>query len=177
MPIYYLKTNHPTKQSMKHKQFYFRLLVLLLATAVNYAHAQNSLITKHKDGSQSGTLVNNIDRITFSSGNLVIKKKDATSSSMMISDIDKMSFGIYSGIVEVPNIGSSLQIYPNAATSYIMLKNAPEGEIKIAVYSMTGTLLKSIKLGSASQQIDISKLTNGLYLLKVNTTTFKFMKL
>lgn len=161
---------------MRNKQIYIGLLLFLLVISMNFVKAQNSLIIKFNDGSQTGSLLSTIDRITFSGGNLLLKNTDATSSSLIISDIDKLSFGVLSGVPEVFTDETSLMVYPSPATDYIVLKNPPAGEINIIVFRLDGSVLMNKKLSNASQKINISNFANGLYLLKVNNKTLKFTK-
>ena len=161
---------------MKNKPIYTPIIVILLLLCMNYAHAQNSLIVKLNNNSQSGYLLSSIDRITFSGGNLVLKNKDAATSSIILSDIDLLHFGIYSGVSELTANESSMQIYPNPACNYIQLKNAPKGQIHIVVFRLDGGILINKNLSDSNECINICNLSNGIYLLKVNNKTLKFTK-
>jgi len=161
---------------MKNKQINIRLLIFLLTINISCAQAQNSLIVKFRDGSRSGTLLSTLDRITFSGANLILKRKDATTGSLIISDIDKLNFGVFSGVPEVSTNEKTVQVYPSPATNYITLKNAPEGEVHITVYRLDGGILINKMLSDGTEQIDISNLSKGIYLLKVNNKTLKFSK-
>ena len=161
---------------MKNTPIYLPIILYLLVLCGNYAEAQNSLIVKLNNNSQSGYLLSNIDRITFLSGNLVLKNKDAVTSSIVLSDIDKMSFGVYSAVPEITANETSLQVYPNPACNFIQLKNAPEGQIHIVVFKLDGSILINKNLTDETQCIDICNLSNGIYLLKVNNKTLKFTK-
>jgi len=161
---------------MKNKLIYFRLLIFLLAINISYAQAQNSLIVKFKDSSQSGTLISTLDRITFSGGNLILKKKDTSLGSLLLSEIDKLSFGVFSGVPVISTDATSVQVYPSPATNYIRLKNAPYGEVHITVFRLDGGILINKILSDGTERIDISNLSKGIYLLKVNNKTLKFTK-
>lgn len=146
--------------------------MILLASP---AGAQNSLILKFNDGMQAGLPVSTLDRMTFSNGNVELKKTDASVSSFLMTDISRMTFGLFSGIDEVAYDNDALAVYPSPARNYIMLKNAPAGELHVLIFRQDGVLMKNIKL-DATQQVDISNFQKGLYLLKVNNKTIKFTK-
>ena len=146
---------------------------LLAATAIQ---AQNNLIITFHDGSRAGSLLSMLDRITFHGSSMVLKKTDATFSTYVFSDIQNMTFGLYSGISDVEAGQNELAIYPNPATNYIQLKNAPQGVLDMVVYGLEGTVFLHKKLKDNMQQVDIHDLAAGLYLLKVNGRTFKFRK-
>ena len=161
---------------MKNKWKVFGVATFISMTSINISQAQNSLIIRMHDGTQSGSIVSSLDKITFSGNTMIVKKTDTTLSSYIFSDIQRMTFGIYSDISTVKADPNELTIYPNPATKYILLKNAPEGELTIVVYGLDGIELIHKKLMNGMQQIDISDLAKGLYLLKVNEKTFKFRK-
>ncbi len=152
------------------------LLIFYLAISTHLLQAQNNLIVKFKSGTQSVSLLSTVDRITFSGGNILLKKTDTSTSSLLLSDISRLTFGLYSAVNEITADPIGLAIYPSPATRYINLLNAPQGEIKIMIFGLDGTTLMNKKLNSGMRQVDISDLGKGLYLLKVNNTTFKFVK-
>ena len=140
---------------MKNKWKVFGVATFISMTTLNFSQAQNSLIIRMHDGTQAGSIVSSLDKITFSGSTMIVKKTDTTLSSYLLSDIQRMTFGIYSDI-------STVKADPN--------------ELTIVVYGLDGIELIHKKLINGMQQIDISNLAKGLYLLKVNEKTFKFRK-
>jgi hypothetical protein len=47
----------------------------------------------------------------------------------------------------------------------------------VSIYRMNGVLVLSTQVSSISKSLNVSYLSGGLYLLKVNDQTFKFIKL
>lgn len=73
----------------------------------------------------------------------------------------------YSNIVEVNTTGNTtLQIYPNPAHGTINLNGLPIGA-NVAIYNANGQLVKCFVAISASQQVDISGLSSGVYFVKI----------
>jgi hypothetical protein len=161
---------------MNTNKSFIGLLLFFSLISTQYTHAQNSLIVKFNDGSETRTLLSTLDRITFSDGNMVLKKTDATSSDFIISNVGKMTFGSYDAVQDVFNDKESLAIYPSPATNYIRLKNAPADHADIIIFGLDGTVLIKERLTDSTQQIDISNLASGLYLITVNNKTMKFTK-
>lgn len=60
---------------------------------------------------------------------------------------------------------NNIVMYPNPASNYMSLKGHANS-VDVAIYSQTGQLLQSIK-NTTAQQIDISDLSSGIYLVKV----------
>lgn len=161
---------------MKLKQLFTGFLIFS-AVCSTCLTAQNSLSMKFTDGTENATLISSVRKITFSGGSLLLNKTDASSNSYAISGIRKLIFGIYSGINEITSDQTSISLYPCPASNYLRLQNAPEGKTSIRIYSMNGVEMMNYNLASASQQIDISRLPKGMYLLKTNNKTLKFTKL
>src|SRR5690606_31068830 len=79
--------------------------------------------------------------------------------------------------VPVANVKSHsdyVSVYPNPATSSINISSTWQQPFEIVIYSMTGAKLRTIKVSSGQQSVDISDLSKGTYFLKyqVNHQTF-----
>ncbi|MHB9143070.1 MAG: T9SS type A sorting domain-containing protein [Paludibacter sp.] len=160
---------------MKRKNIFFGLLFMSIFP-LNIIPAQNSLIIKLNNGSETGILLNSIDRITFSAGNVIFKNIDNSSNSIMLSDISNLTFGLFSGLTAIIPDKISMVVYPNPANDFIQLKNIPEGVLNIKIIRLDGAVLMNKQLLDKNQAIDISNLASGFYFLKVNNNTLKFTK-
>lgn len=158
--------------------YYFNLtfLILLFLFPNNFCVAQNSLTVKFSDGSENVTLLSSLNKITFSDGNLLLNKKELGTNSYQISTISKLTFGLFSEIPAVSTDHTSIIIYPNPAKDFIRLKNIPSGKHQIKIYGLNGTLLNTCILSEEFQQINISNLDEGFYILRVNGQNLKFVK-
>lgn len=88
-----------------------------------------------------------------------------------------MVFNVVSGTQSVIGAETTLTVYPNPASDYISIKNSVEGLMNVRIYSLDGAVLLTAQIFSSSQQINVSSLSKGFYLLKVNNQALKFMKL
>lgn len=71
----------------------------------------------------------------------------------------------------------SLNIYPNPVEDFLVINNIFDRPQKIEIYSITGRILKSINLDSANNEVDVSSLNPGVYILKTDDfKTHKFIK-
>lgn len=68
------------------------------------------------------------------------------------------------------NVNTSLQVYPNPASSLLQINTTEQYIATIEMYDLTGKLVSSIKQ-STKLPIDISALDEGIYLLRVETKT------
>lgn len=70
--------------------------------------------------------------------------------------------------VDKYRIDNELIIYPNPASSVLMLKNLPlESVISVKLFSINGALLKSLGATSITEGIDVSDMETGAYILEV----------
>ena len=69
---------------------------------------------------------------------------------------------------------STVNIYPNPVENilYIEVKDADKAEI----YNITGAKITEKTLQKGKNQIDVSSLQKGVYIIKVNNSTFKVIK-
>ena len=158
------------------KKNFYLIAFLILVSGAFCLQAQNSLIVNLNDGTSSNNLLSSLNKVTFSAGNMTVSKKDASTNSYAISAIRNMQFGVYSGVYDVSENQSELSIYPVPACDFIKIKNAPEGQLRVVIFSLDGTILKNCVMSDSSQPIDISCFKCGLYLLRVNDKTIKFTK-
>jgi hypothetical protein len=83
-------------------------------------------------------------------------------------DYDYWAFKLSPDPLSVSSIGTSngnISVYPNPATDKLTIENAGVGT-SLEVYDVVGKLMLRTKLESAKEQIDISHLSPGMYLLR-----------
>jgi hypothetical protein len=101
----------------------------------------------------------------FDSQNNELSNFDAgVSPGTIVFDIRSMSVG-------VDELMQPISIYPNPASSYILVENSNESEINVT------DLSGKIVISSNESKINISNLNSGTYLINVNNQIQKFVKL
>lgn len=76
-----------------------------------------------------------------------------TQATLSLGDFEKESFAIF----------------PNPAQNLVNIQNNQKNIEEIQLYDLTGRLLVNVRPESAFSQLNLSNLTNGLYLLKVTS--------
>jgi hypothetical protein len=72
--------------------------------------------------------------------------------------------------VEDVQKNSSFNVFPNPTTGTVTIQNSKNLNLKSAeLYSATGQLISTYKLSGTSQNLDLSKLEKGNYILKINS--------
>lgn len=140
------------------------------------ANGQNNLIINLSNNTIKGIALNNIDKITFSAGNMVLNKVDVSFESILLTDVRKITFGTLSGTNSVLFDDKSVSVFPNPASNYITIKNPFSIYLDFSIFSLDGRQLIQKTITSETETTDISYLSNGIYLLKMNGFTTKLIK-
>lgn len=88
--------------------------------------------------------------------------------------IDNVSLKFDSTLSVADNKTNDIQVFPNPAGKFIMF-NGIDGQSNIDLFNISGKRVKSLIVNSSDSQIDVSDLTNGVYLARINknkTTLF-----
>lgn len=151
------------------------MLFGMIIIPVSQISAQNVII-KFDNGSQFAPLITAVQKITFSDDNMLVDLKSGTDNTYNISDIRKIYFGnVTDNNVPETAEQQKILIYPNPASAYLILANLPNNGI-ISIYAMDGLKVLEKSITNAQDQIDINSLAAGLYVIKVNQSTLKFIK-
>lgn len=155
------------------------LLTGMILFALLQAKSQtSSLVLKFSDGSSQTTVLSTIRKITFSGSSMVLNMTAGTSQSIDESLISLMQFtDITSAIEDISASGNAVHVFPNPAQNYIRVANISTEQTAYTLYSAEGRALINGTLASADSQIDVSTLSKGLYVIRINNSTLKFMKL
>lgn len=97
------------------------------------------------------------------------------SGNIVISDINRGFFLVKSqnlGINEADNLGFSM--YPNPTTTNLTIKSANNPLTQVEIYNVLGQRVLDFNFSeSVSENINVSSLNTGLYLVKINNLTTK----
>ena len=142
---------------------------LLIAGQLCMAQEYN-LITLKADETEAVYALSNVQRIVFENHAMTVKMKTESD----VTDVVSLRFEKSTGI---ENLKSDLSIYvfPNPVKNMLTITGAHENGI-INLFSLTGTLLQSIPAQENATHIDASSLSPGIYLLRVEDKTVKFIK-
>ncbi|MGC3976942.1 MAG: T9SS type A sorting domain-containing protein [Paludibacteraceae bacterium] len=158
---------------MKHKLLF--LFFFLLGFTQVYSQSVNLEITG-TDGVKKNVDITALRNMTFGSALLNLNYWNGTFESISTKTIANMLFKTSTGFSNLKSNKNDIIAYPNPATNFILLKNLSEDVRNVAVYNVTGEQVLNIKQLSKSQPIQVSLLQKGLYFLKINNQTIKFIK-
>lgn len=151
------------------------LLLLLLTGMVFSIGAQTSktkVIVTKTDGNVVNYTLDESDYLTFNDGQSLAINIAGSTQTIALSTIRKVVFEeVTDGIDEVT---SEIRIMPNPANDSFRVSNMDKDE-EMAIYSITGQKVMSGTVTN-DQTVDISCLSNGLYLVKIGSQNIKLMK-
>ena len=104
--------------------------------------------------------LNRLTRVTYANGTIVSYNYDANGNR--ISEIITGS----TGIMQI-NDNAEVSLYPNPVKKDLFVKTPSEKSV-INIYSLQGSLLKSIPAYQSNEQIEVSTLQSGVYLVKIS---------
>lgn len=87
-------------------------------------------------------------------------------------------FNIVEGTLSASSVEKALgfSMYPNPTNGVVSIRNKQLNNASITVYDLNGRALLSKKLNSTASEINISNLSNGLYIFRVQTENGEFAK-
>lgn len=161
---------------MRHYLFYI-LAVTAFFLGITHANAQGTnvtLIVTTIDGAEQTYQLTEAGQLYFEDGEaLVIDDGTDLTIRYELADIRKIVCSEVTGTSESHH--SKLLILPSPTHDHFMVKNlyAP---CQARIFSLDGRLVKAFE-AQDGQTIDISELSEGMYLLHINGETLKLMKL
>ena len=116
----------------------------------------------YSDAAQT-TTISNIDI----EGNIEIEIRRAGQEEDRVI-IDDLTWTCYTTLSTTEENLKNLTIYPNPTNGNTLYFNLTK-DVTIRMYNVLGKLIKYNKISSKNNNIDISNLTKGIYLLKINS--------
>ena len=162
----YLRSGNKNQMTMKIRNLFLTLAmtVSLTAAADDYAY----LRVDGTDGENVFT-VSQIDRITFDNQNMVLTLTDGTQNTLPLASLSRMFFTQSSetGISLVRNGGFRIE----NGVLYIDSKSGSQ----VTLYNIGGQVVRQFTTNADKAELNIGGLKQGVYIIKVNGQTQKFM--
>ena len=117
--------------------------------------------------------ITRIDRIHFDSGNMNIEHSNGT-HQIPLSDIENMRFDMES--TSVDNVTSTLEeLTVSFASGVVTVTADDQTAIRLNVYDLRGYNVAAAD-GAGFVTLDLNSLANGIYIVKANDKTIKFIR-
>ena len=150
---------------------YFAITCLLFL-AVGMNAQEHAMVVELTDGTERTYSLAN-GKVTFDDAMMYLTDDTyELVASVVIDDIRKIYFRSLSGLTEVDNV-ALLMVYPNPAKDWVKIANVDNA--RVGIFSMDGRMMyNDINSG---EKIDVSAFPSGVYFIRVNGQTIKFVKL
>lgn len=109
--------------------------------------------------------------VLFSSSSL--DKKPKPGSTFLVDDL---SVTILSGIEQVTDNTGQIKVYPNPSNNNVIIESDVAKLGIVNIYNSLGEIVVQIKSGNTREQIDVSKLPAGIYMIQAQNKYLKLIK-
>lgn len=126
------------------------------------------------DGSSQQFHIADVDKITFEGANMVVAHSGGT-ATIPLGDIEKLCFDLeYDGIAPVAaDLGEGLRV---AITDGILTATAADTDAPLSLMAVdTAGMVRLMLNASGSLEADLRPLGPGMFIIKVNEKTIKFL--
>ena len=164
---------------MKLKSYLITLALLFIAFGVRAEG--DEAITIHLNSSETPTqiAIADVSKIVFETTQFNIKNnKNGAVKYFDYSDVIKITFNeeLNTESIEVVDANATLALFPNPAKDYLTINDADDLHgSDLCIHSLTGSLI-SKQTNWNGEKINVSHLNPGIYFIKLNSTTLKFIK-
>jgi len=162
---------------MKQFSFSFRTQVLLLFLgSYLLSAAQSNLYLRLNSQTTQSILISSVKKIVFENGDMIFNFQNSSTSSFPISSVARITFNPNTDTKTISTTDENCTIYPNPVTDRFYIKNLNEKVISVAIYQLNGSVVFRSENQDVAGGIDVSQLHSGLYLVRINSQTFKISK-
>ena len=158
---------------MKQK---FCLVIIFSLSVVTQVCAQN-LVVRQWNGIENVVALNTVQKLYFSGNDLVVDFISGSDDVYAISALQKLYFDFAVSIMDPSITGDEISVHPNPAKEVIIVENLPVSGGELDIYSIDGRLVHRTEVISERESIDVNTWPDGLYLVKIQGLTAKFIKL
>jgi hypothetical protein len=137
------------------------LLLLLICSTVKL-HAQNNIVSSGGQASGTG------GSVSYTIGQIAYSSLSGTNGSLIQGVQQPYEISIVTSVQELA-IDLKAQVYPNPTTDQLILsiKNQELKNLQYVLVDIQGKRLKSDLINNIATNINVSKLNNGTYFLRI----------
>jgi len=157
----------------------FLLLIVLCFSLISIKLNSQNLLIETTDGELITEQLDSVQKLSFPDDKLLFSMRDNTTNSYSLTSIRKLYFDLSVGFDE--NEMSTMKnipgIFPNPVFNYIEITNLTKNLTDVFIFSIQGDRLRHTQVSSRHNRIDVADLGKGIYFLRINNQTLKFIKL
>lgn len=159
------------------KTIFLLALLPLLPWLSARADGGDNLVVRTTTG-ETSSLLDNVRRIDFTQTGIAVVSKSDQTATYAFDDVTSIYFGSTVNAIESirtgKTAGGKLLLYAPKDAGYVAVKGwTPGTAADVAIYTTTGAVTKKLK-GWKGENIDITNLPKGVYIIKVGSKAAKF---
>ncbi len=162
---------------MKKSTFLKKAVVFLFLLTAGFAFSQTGIKVTYYNGTVQNFAIQDTGKLYFSGDDLMIVASSGASATTIPTTIikkivlDNSILGTSETVLD-----KNMIVYPNPGADFIRISASDKSKtMNVKIYSMNGQIMHEGKYKS-EQDINVSKLEKGIYLVNVNGFTIKFIK-
>ena len=94
----------------------------------------------------------------------------------LYTDIGVYEYDSVSSIINTTKNDNSFKVFPNPVLNTLHININTNNSEKLVIYDITGNIAKQSTINSDKFNIDVTSLNSGIYFVKINNKTSKFIK-
>ncbi len=151
------------------------IAILMGSTFCKASNDKNNLVVTSKSLASKEFDLNKIKELAFINNNMLVFMTDGLYESLNIKDIQKITFDVViNGSLEKVEdcVGADLSI--SVYNKILTLTELNGNEIEVMLYGMNGEPIMNTK-GKGTIQIDFNTLSPGIYIIRANDKSIKYI--
>lgn len=149
---------------------------MLFLFLTSFSFAQTGVTVTYYNGTTQAFNVAPSGKLYFATDNLYVKVDGTTTpTTIPVSIIRKITFSQALATTTFGENPNKMVLSPNPSSNVIRINAETYEDLNVAIYSLNGQLVHKGSY-AINQDIDVSALAKGLYLVQVNGVTIKFSK-
>lgn len=161
---------------MRNPTFLKKAMLSLFLLTAGFAFSQTAIKVIYYTGTEQIFTMEDSGKLYFSGDDLMIAASSgATATSIPTTIIQKIVFTNALATSEM-NVDKKLVLYPNPSSDVIRVSTWDKSTVlNVKIYTVNGQLVYETK-SKSGEDINISKLVKGIYVVNVNGSTIKLIK-
>lgn len=157
------------------KKFYVLIAFgVFMILSIQNSYTQTNMSIVLLNGSDEKIPLTDIKTLRFINSGLNVFLMSGINSVYDLSQIKKITFKAISATSNLDS-ESDIQVFPNPVRNILFLKNAEQFSGIITIYTVDGRKILE-KSYSQNEGLDVSSLSQGVYILMLNNQALKFSK-
>jgi len=159
---------------MSRKKYFFIAIGVFVILCIQNSYSQTNMSVVLLNGIEEKIPITNIQSLRFINNGLNMYLTSGHNSVYELSQIKKITFKAISATSNLDS-ESYIQVFPNPVRNILFLKNAEQLSGIITIYTVDGRKILE-KSYSQNEGLDVSSLSQGVYILMLNNQALKFSK-